>query len=91
MSRLARSDGLLYLLCGSGDRPLSNEDSAYMERVTRSMVLVRDQAGPEKCGSELQIFRAACRNRIDDLRITRVSPCVARELKTGASFMFAGS
>jgi hypothetical protein len=26
-----------------------------------------------------------------DLRITRVSPCVAREPKTGASFMFAGS
>jgi hypothetical protein len=26
-----------------------------------------------------------------ELRITRVSPCVARELKTGASFMFAGS
>jgi hypothetical protein len=34
---------------------------------------------------------ASSLNRTDDLRITRVSPCVARELKTGASFMFAGS
>ena len=33
---------------------------------------------------------AAYRNRTDDLRITRVSPCVAHGLKARASFMFAG-
>ena len=33
---------------------------------------------------------AACRNRTDDLRITRVSQCVARGFKVRASFMFAG-
>jgi hypothetical protein len=30
------------------DRPLLIEDSAFVERVTRSTKLVRDQAGPEK-------------------------------------------
>ena len=32
----------------------------------------------------------ASRNRTDDLRITRVFPCVARGFKARASFMFAG-
>jgi hypothetical protein len=33
---------------------------------------------------------AAYRNRTDDLRITRVSRCVARGFRARASFMFAG-
>jgi hypothetical protein len=40
--------------------------------------------------SNLQPFRAAYRNRTDDLGIKRVSRCVARRLKARASFMFAG-
>jgi hypothetical protein len=40
--------------------------------------------------SNLRRFRAAYRNRTDDLRITRVSPCVAHGLKARANFMFAG-
>jgi hypothetical protein len=48
MSRLARSDDLRHLLCVADDRPLSIENSAFVERVIRSTVLVRDRAGPEK-------------------------------------------
>jgi hypothetical protein len=46
--------------------------------------------GRKKYVSDLQIYRAAHRNRTDDLRITRVSPCVARGPKPQAGFMFAG-
>jgi hypothetical protein len=49
MSRLARSDDLRHLLCVADDRPLSIENSAFVERVIRSTVLVdSDRAGPEK-------------------------------------------
>jgi len=48
MSRLAHSDDLRHLLCVPGDRRLSIENSALVERVIRSTVLVRDQAEPEK-------------------------------------------
>jgi hypothetical protein len=51
---------------------------------------IRDHGDAQKWASELQRFRAAYRNRTDDLRITRVSPCVAPGLKARANFMFAG-
>jgi len=46
--RLACSDDLRHLLSVPDDRPLSIENSAFVERVIRFTVLVRDQAGPEK-------------------------------------------
>ena len=53
------------------DRSLARRNSAFVERVTRSTVPVRDNAGPTKHDPDLQINRAAYRNRTDDLRITR--------------------
>ena len=81
---------LRYLLCVPDDRSLERRNSAFVERVTRSTVPVRDNARPAKYDPNLQINRAAYRNRTDDLRITRVFACVARGFKVGASFMFAG-
>ena len=43
----------------------------------------------QKHDPDLQINRAAYRNRTDDLRITRVFSCVARGFKTHPTFMFA--
>jgi len=48
MSRLARSDDLRHFLCVPDDPPLSIENYPFVERVIRSTVLIRDQAGPEK-------------------------------------------
>ena len=44
---------------------------AFVERVTRSTASVRDPPDARKYVCDLQIYRAAYRNRTDDLRITR--------------------
>ncbi len=49
-----------------------------------------DRPGGRLARSRRAELRAACRNRTDDLRITRVSRCVARGFRARASFMFAG-
>jgi hypothetical protein len=51
---------------------------------------IHDHDSHSETGSDLRTLRAAYRNRTDDLRITRVSPCVARGFESRASFMFAG-
>src|SRR6516164_9453630 len=51
---------------------------------------IRGHCDAQKWASDLQRYRAAYRNRTDDLRITRVFSCAAREPRACASFMFAG-
>ena len=71
LSRLAHSEDLQNFLCVSGDRSLAIEIAAFVDRVARSTGQDRDRANAQNKASDLQLCRAAYRNRTDDLRITR--------------------
>ena len=77
---------------GEWSRTSSPRPSRPPEPGRAHPLLVRSLAKePLPRSVEASELGAAYRNRTDDLRITRVSPCVARDPKTGASIMFAGS
>jgi hypothetical protein len=73
MSRLAHSDDLRHysaypIIARSRSRLLPPWNGSF---VPRSWFAIRTDQ--RKCASKLQIFRAAYRNRTDDLRITRAT------------------